>query len=344
MNSTARCLRVQIGIVFCLAIFLISLFPKDVYADASANSEGSDWWGDNSGWDWNWPGIARKPGGNVVGQYKHWFETAEPANWVGHGPAMWTLPANINDYPYWPFMLVGNTGGNGAFTTDVHTDVATSDWQWKAYRNNLLPSEIVFRKGTIAYANAKSIPHVLTEAHSRSKLIDPWEFANPVPGENWSILGQIAPSGSLSVSEDYNELASAFFEMSYALSVDNGDPLDVLRLHVGVDGEHPDVSLTYAPNAHFFRDNVEIYASQIIAELESYYSADYNKWLLSPSDDNGYYFDVAFNLISTTSYATLYSAPTSGANDIRAVPEPSTLILVIAGLLGSILVMRKRGE
>lgn len=329
------------------AISLAALaLPTTAFADASADSKGSDWWGDNSGWQWNWPGIARKPGGNVVGEYKHWFEGGQPAAWTGHGPAIWTLPANVAEFPRWPGKLVGDTGGDGAFSTDTHTDQATSDWRWEAYRNNLFPSEIVFLKGTTAYANAKSIPNVRTAAHSRTRLVDPRDFENPNQGEEWSMFGRIAPEGTLNVNEDSDEEASAFFELSYSASVDGGDPTEVLRLHVGVDGENEDVSLFYAPNVHFFRLGEEISAAQIIDELTAFYQPDLNWALTRPPGEalnEGYYFDLAINLPGSADTATLYSTPVAGANDTRfsSVPEPAPLALVSAGLLAAWRVRRR---
>lgn len=322
------------------------LLPASALADATADSKGSDWWGDNSGWQWNWPGISRKPGGTVKGEYKHWFEGAQPAAWTWHGPATWTLPAAANQFPFWPGSLTGDTGGNGAFSTDTHTDQATSDWKWETYRNNLLQNEIVFRKGTIAYANAKSVPNVKTAAHSRTRLVDPWEFANPESGEEWSIFGRVAPQASLSVSESAGEEASAFFELNYAASINGGTPTEIMNLHVGVNGEDEDVTLTFAQGVRFFRNGLEIFASQIIDELKAFYLPNMN-WLLdSPTGvalDEGYYFDMAYNLPGSARTAALYSTPMSGADDARAnaVPEPAPLSLLAIGALAALLRQRR---
>lgn len=272
----------------------------------------------------------------MTGQYKHWFEGGPPAAWSGHGPAAWTLPATAAGFPFWPGALTGDTGGNGAFSTDVHTDQATSDWQWEAYRNNLFPNEIVFRKGTKAYANAKSIENVRTAAHSRTRLLDPWEFVNPEPGEQWSIFGRVAPQGTLMVNEDENESAAAFFELNYAVSTDGSDPLDILHLSVLVDGSEPSVSLSHAPELHFYRDGIEILADQILTELTTFYVSP-SLWELAtpPGEllDEGYYFDVAYNLSPSVSTAALFSTPLSGADDVRFIAAPPTVLLLAGGLI-----------
>lgn len=326
---------------------LAASFPSLVSADASADSKGSDWWGDNSGWVWNWPGIARKPGGTVTGQYRHWFEGAEPAAWVGHGPAAWSLPAAASAFPYWPGTLTGDTGGMGAFSTDIHTDQATSDWQWEAYRNVLFPSEIVFRKGTKAYANAKDIESITTAAHSRTRLVDPWEFENPDPGSQWSLFGRIAPQGTLMVNEDQNEHAAAFFELNYAVSTGESEPIDILHLSVAVDGTGPNVTLVHAPEVHFYRDGIEILADQILTELTSFYVSPSMWELTTPPGEalnEGYYFDVAYNISPSISTAMLFSTPVSGADDLRFVVEPPTILLLSAGLflLGAPLFFKPR--
>lgn len=314
------------------------LMPLWALADASADSKGSDWWGTNSGWKWDWPGVTAKPGGIITGEYKHWFETGEPAGWTVHSPAIWSLPTAVTDFPFWPGSIVGTTGGDGAFSTDIHGCIATSDWSWEAHRSPIFQSQIVLQKGTIAYANAKSVPNVNTAAHSRTRLVDPWQFSNPSPGQEWSLLGRIAPQGDLQVSEGANESANAFFELHYAVAVDGGSPFEILSLHVGVDGEGPAVSLDAADGVQFYRNGVRITENRILKELTSFYGPDHN-WSLGDAGtvalEGDYHFDVSYNMAADSSTATLFSTPLSGADDALstpAIPEPGTWLLWAQGL------------
>lgn len=316
--------------IICGTIALLSLSPIKIYAGASADSWGSDWFGTGSGWvdDGH---IKTAPGGKVIGEYKHWFESPAPLEYTREGAAMWTLPDKITDFPV-IVSLASETITTS--TTDGHGCLASSDWKWKAYRTI---GNVILKKYTRAYANAKSIKGTTTEAHSRTRFADPWEFTNQQSDDEWNIFGRIALQGEMYVDKASNESAFAFIEMNYSISENGNTPLDILNLFIGTDGDNQYLSLNYDPKLNFFRNGNPISASQIIDELRSYYSATNRDWILTiPTGtelDEGYYFDISYNLSSSINSAILYSSPRSGADDtLTDVPEPTTLSLLFIGL------------
>lgn len=209
-----------------LLVGLLSTMASTTFSaetsESIANSLSSDWTSASSGWkDERVPFGNKAPVGTFKLEYKHWFNApAEPAAWTLHASpakpaaADWSTVANITDT---------------VTTTSAAGSTAKSEWEIDPYEDPLGLLGYYAKYNTRSKANAIKPD---TEAHSRTRVTDPWHLTIPDldldwdpilfpldPDGKWEVLTQISLAGEIT--------GTGGIGSSYWMALDS-DPLKLI--------------------------------------------------------------------------------------------------------------------
>lgn len=314
--------------------------------DSVAQSKSSDSMRTWSGWKFGVEDFGSEPPtGNFTTEYKHWFNGAEPAAWTLRGNP--PKPAKED----WT-------------TTDPHTDdltttsasgksTAYSEWKISTYRRGGR-YKASYETRSIANANAPD-----TTAGAKTRARDPWTLNAPSldphwpgypldPDGHWTVGLESVLLGSLNTKDGTTELGVA-----YRAAFNSADPRaahDLLSINITGLG----ATVTADADLRLFIDGVMKSPAEVALVLDAYLTP--TGWFLDPSfdlvnydSDNPAHRAQVFHLDAvlfldddTVQSVTVFTEAYSGALATAAVPEPSTGLMLVAGSMLMIAVVRRR--
>jgi len=306
------------------------------YAQSSATSKGTDWFGTGSGWVGTNYYLGKKaPVGVWDLDYRHW---------TGGGPGPgWATFKSPPKPPAATWGAAANTVNEDFETTWPSSSYAKSWWYINPYEAPAILGGGYFAKiQTYSYANSST---ATKQVDCETRVVDPWHVDNPNTGSeaSWSLGGGVSLWGEID--------ARGRLAWQYQVTPDGGSAVDVLSIDIVGD----DVTVSAAPGVELYLGYEWVGTAETghyeqsdstAAEIETYLESSLDPaggWALTPTFDlDGFdlssltHLDQIANvgwmmeIDDAVSGATIGSSHISGATAI--IPEPGTLVLVVTGL------------